>query len=174
MTANTIDMIQEARVLLLAIVLLCLGIGLVVLEVLLPSGGLISVLATGAFVGALVLGFMESTTTGVIFIAVIIVCLPITVAWSFKFFPRTAIGKKTILNPTVETPAQRGTAGVSDEDYTALIGKKGVAITPLRPSGIALIDDKRYSVVTSGALLDKNTPIVVTEIQGNSIVVEPC
>jgi membrane-bound ClpP family serine protease len=159
-------------VLLYAIILLCLGIGLVVLEVLLPSGGLISIFATGAFIGALVLAFMEGKTTGFIFIGAIIVCLPITVTWAFKLLPRTAIGQKTILKPAVETAVQRGAPGVSEENYTALIGQKGKTITPLRPSGIALIEGKRYSVVTNGGMMDKDMPIAVVAVQGNSIVVE--
>jgi membrane-bound ClpP family serine protease len=159
-------------VLLYAIILLCLGIGLVVLEVLLPSGGLISIFATGAFIGSLVLAFMEGKTTGFIFVGALIVCLPITVVWAFRLLPRTAIGQKTILKPAVETSTQRGAPGVSEENYAALIGQKGKTLTPLRPSGIALIEGKRYSVVTNGGMMDKDSSITVAAVQGNSIVVE--
>jgi membrane-bound serine protease (ClpP class) len=152
--------------------LLLLGIGLIILEVLIPSGGLISIFASAALVGSLVVAFMESNTTGFVFLAVIIVCLPISICWAFKILPRTAIGKKTILSPVVETPQERGKAGVSDQKLDGLMGKRGKTITALRPAGIAEIEGQRYSVVAEGEMMESNTEIVVIEIEGNSIVVD--
>ena len=82
------------------------------------------------------------------------------------------MGKRVILKPAVEKPGQRGDAGVAQDDYNFLLGKKGVAITELRPSGIAEIDNKRYSVVAQGELIADDSPIEVVEVAGNSIVVE--
>ncbi len=154
-----------------AIILLLLGIGLIILEVLLPSGGLICIFATAALIGSLVLAFMESNTTGFIFLAVIIVCLPIAICWAFKMLPKTAIGRKTILTPVVETPQERGKAGVSEQKFDKLTGKPGKTITALRPGGIAEIDGQRYSVMAEGEMIDGNTEIVVINIEGNSIIV---
>ena len=155
-----------------AIILLLLGVGLIILEVLIPSGGILSIFATAALIGSLVLGFMESKTTGFVFLAVIIVCLPITICWAFKLLPKTAIGKKTILAPVVETPQERGKAGVSEQQFDKLKGKTGMTLTALRPGGIAEIDGQRYSVMAKGEMIDSNTEIVVMEIEGNSILVD--
>lgn len=155
-----------------AIVLLLLGVGLIILEVLIPSGGILSIFATAALIGSLVLAFMESNTTGLVFLAIIIVCLPVTICWAFKLLPKTAIGKKTILQPVVETPQERGKAGISDQPFDILKGKSGKTITALRPGGIAEIDGQRYSVMAKGEMIDSNTEIVVIEIEGNSILVD--
>jgi membrane-bound serine protease (ClpP class) len=50
-------------------------------------------------------------------------------------------------------------------------GRTGTAITLLRPSGIAVIDDRRYDVVTRGEFLEKGTPIRVVSAKGARIVV---
>jgi membrane-bound serine protease (ClpP class) len=50
-------------------------------------------------------------------------------------------------------------------------GRTGTAITLLRPSGKAMIDDRRYDVVTRGEFLEKGTPIRVVKAKGARIVV---
>ncbi len=50
--------------------------------------------------------------------------------------------------------------------------KKGKAITPLRPAGIALIDGKRFNVVSEGGFIDGGMAIEVIEVSGNRIVVK--
>jgi membrane-bound serine protease (ClpP class) len=51
------------------------------------------------------------------------------------------------------------------------VGRKGTAMTLLRPSGIAMINDRRYDVVTRGEFLEKGTPIRVVKAKGARIVV---
>ncbi|MBL7115483.1 MAG: hypothetical protein ISS35_06935 [Kiritimatiellae bacterium] len=64
-----------------------------------------------------------------------------------------------------------------DEGYQAshnepeLVGKAGFAETDLHPSGIALVENKRLSVVAQGAYISKGTSIVIAEAHGNRIVV---
>jgi membrane-bound serine protease (ClpP class) len=51
-------------------------------------------------------------------------------------------------------------------------GVEGIALTDLRPAGMALLNDRRTDVVTRGEYLDKGTPVVVIKITGNQIVVK--
>jgi len=53
----------------------------------------------------------------------------------------------------------------------ALVGVEGVALTPLRPTGIAQLDGRRHHVVTRGEMLGKGSRITVIEVSGNRIVV---
>lgn len=50
-----------------------------------------------------------------------------------------------------------------------LIGKIGVAITTLRPAGIAEIDGKRVDVATAGEFIKKGETITVIQAQGMHI-----
>ncbi len=50
-----------------------------------------------------------------------------------------------------------------------LIGKTGVAITTLRPAGIAEINDRRVDVATSGEFIQKGETITVIAAEGMHI-----
>ena len=154
-----------------AILLLILGIVLAFMEVLLPSGGILAILSTGTIIGAIVMAFGESADAGVVFLAITAVLVPVTIVLGLKVFPRTPVGRRVILKPEVETVSERGSAGVSDEDYSKLLGKTGKTVTPLRPSGIAEIEGERYSVVAEGEIIGPEIDIIVVNLEGNSIVV---
>ena len=57
------------------------------------------------------------------------------------------------------------------DDYSPLLGVAGTTATKLRPSGIAMLGDKRYDVVTDGEFIDVNIPVTVTAVDGTRIVV---
>ena len=155
-----------------AIILLLVGVALIIMEMFLPSAGILGALAIGAIIGSLVLAFKEGEGVGLVFLGVTVIIVPILLVLGLKIFPKTPIGRRIILPPANEPASVRGRAGVSMEDYSTLVGKSGRTVTPLRPSGIAEIEGERYSVVSEGELIEDNTEVLVVEIQGNSIVVE--
>ncbi len=57
-------------------------------------------------------------------------------------------------------------------DEPELTGKKGIALSHLRPAGIARIEKKRVDVVTRGEMIEKGQSIVVIKVQGNRIIVK--
>lgn len=59
----------------------------------------------------------------------------------------------------------------SSDEIAALIGKKGVAYTNLRPAGVAMIEDQKVDVVTEGDLIEQSRPIEVIAVEGNRVVV---
>lgn len=54
------------------------------------------------------------------------------------------------------------------KDFT---GKEGIALTPLRPSGAALIDGQRLDVVTSGEFIKTGSRIMVLKVEGTRVIV---
>ena len=46
------------------------------------------------------------------------------------------------------------------------------AVTDLHPAGSALINRKRYDVVSQGSYIGKGTGLVVVSVEGNRIVVK--
>lgn len=53
-----------------------------------------------------------------------------------------------------------------------LLGLQGVAATPLRPAGAALIDGKRVDVVTEGEFIMPGTPVLVVMVEGTRVIVK--
>lgn len=59
----------------------------------------------------------------------------------------------------------------STENLAKLIGKRGIAFTPLRPAGIALIEDQKVDVMTEGGFIERDRTIEVILVEGNRVVV---
>lgn len=59
----------------------------------------------------------------------------------------------------------------SSGDYGAFMGKKGKAWTDLRPSGTALIEGRRMSVLSEGGFVDKDSEIKVVKVEGSRVFV---
>ncbi len=59
----------------------------------------------------------------------------------------------------------------SPEHLAQLVGKTGIAYTPLRPAGIALIDDQKVDVMTEGGFVERNKAVEVILVEGNRVVV---
>lgn len=80
-----------------------------------------------------------------------------------KWLKRTLfVQEETAVNPEFSD----GTA-----NFTELVGKKGVANTPLRPSGKAVIDNKVYDVVAENFFIEKDAKITVVNVEGVKITV---
>ena len=66
--------------------------------------------------------------------------------------------------------ADLGYASAPESDRQWL-GRTGTALSPLRPAGIAEIDGVRVDVVSDGDFIEAGTPLLVTRVDGNRIVV---
>ena len=76
-------------------------------------------------------------------------------------------------SPIVLDDEQRRETGfTSARPYDALIGKKGIAITDLRPSGTGEFEGKEYDIISEGKYISKGTNLVVLEVEGVRIVVK--
>ena len=68
---------------------------------------------------------------------------------------------------------QQNSAGYTGgSDFSALLGKQGVALTKLRPAGTVLIEGRRYDVSSMGDFLPKDSKIVVTKVEGSKLFVD--
>jgi len=85
-----------------------------------------------------------------------------------KYLPKSQIWNNLVLNRNIDAKS----GYTAEEDLKELLGKKGKALTDLRPSGTALIEDKRVDVVTGGEYLTKGTKVIVVQEEGSKIVVE--
>jgi len=85
-----------------------------------------------------------------------------------KTMPKTKMWNKLILQRNIEAKS----GYTSDKKFGSLLKKEGEALTDLRPAGTAIINDKRYDVVTQGEYIEKGNKIKVIEIEGSKIVVK--
>ncbi len=149
--------------LLFAGILLLIGLFLTFLEVaVIPGFGLVGIAGLASCAAGIgVVWVNHGAMWGLV---AILVSLPSLVA-VFWLVSKTGITKRLVLTLNVD--------GDSSDvpELSHLLGRTGVATTPLRPSGLAQIDDKRYDVVADGDFLEKGTPVRVSRISTNSILV---
>jgi len=138
----------------------------IIAEIILPSGGILSILATGLFGYSLYLVFTHiSASAGMAFVIADLIIVPILVYFGIKFLAKSPVTLRTKLSKENGVTAQ----SLDQNDY---LGNLGLAITDLRPSGVARIKDQRLDVVTRGEYLEKQTEIIVIAVRGNQIVVK--
>ena len=61
---------------------------------------------------------------------------------------------------------------VKDETLGELIGKKGMTLTPLRPSGNVEIDQVKYDAITEGDFIETGRKVIVSLARTNHLVVK--
>lgn len=146
---------------------------LVVIELMVPSGGIIAVTAIVVTIAAIAAFFKYDTMWGVSSLAFTIVMIPVVFHYAFKIIPYTPMGKRLILGQKDEEETQREVLAEQQarDEEQALVGLTGVALTDLRPVGAAQIEGNRIEVLAEGGAISAGTPIRVTSVQGNQVKV---
>jgi len=151
--------------LLLPIILQLVGVVVIIAEIILPSGGILSIVALAIFGYSLFIVFNEiSMIIGFSFVAADLIFIPVLVIVGLKLLARSPVTLRKTLS------RKEGVSSQSSE-LESYVGTQGNAVTDLRPAGIAVINGKRVDVVTRGEYLEKDSAIIVTAVTGNQIIV---
>lgn len=154
----------------LAIGLAAAGVLAVIIELFVPAAGIIGFAGLGAIIASVVIVFQRlGTLIGSIYLAVVLVLVPVVIILYFKFFPRSLVGRWLISQD--RQAVEKGYTSFTLEKYSDLAGKQGTSLTVLRPVGMVLIEGKKFSAVTGGEFIEKNQPIRVIKVEGSRIVV---
>ncbi len=149
-----------------SIILFIIGIVLILLEFVVP-GGIIGLIGFGAILTSLFIA-TDNVTHMAISLLIAIGVTTLTSIILFKVFGKKMnIFKKIILKDSTNTES----GYVSNVNRKELIGLEGVALTSLRPSGTAIINNERLDVVTEGAYILQGKKVVVVKTEGHRIVV---
>ncbi len=151
-----------------AIVLYLLTAGLIIAEVFVPSGGIISVCALLCLIGGIAIFFHHSNTAGYIGIGLAIVMIPLVVIMSYKVLPHTKFGKTVMLRPSDRTI---GDAVPDTLRLQGLLGKTAVVVSPLRPVGMCDFSGERIECVAESGYVDKGIKVEVIRVEGTQLTV---
>lgn len=158
------------------ILIFLIGVILLIVEIfVIPGFGVFGIAGIIMIVAGLFMGLISDfplIETSLLSIAIIqlagsFVLSTIVIYFLAKTLPKTAMWNKLILEKGIKEKS----GYAARKEYKELIGEKGKALTDLRPSGTAIINDKRYDVVSEGGYIVKNTKIVVVDEEGSKIVV---
>jgi len=154
-----------------SIALMALGLLLVLLEVFLPSGGILGFLCVASLVSSISLAFYHSLQTGFAFLAVAALAVPTVLFVAFQWWPYTPMGKRLLLDVhsaeemMPDTPLRR--------TLRQLVGKVGVAKTVMLPSGAVMVEGMTVDALSEGMPIEAGQRVVVVEVRGSEVVVRP-
>ncbi|MBL4810319.1 MAG: hypothetical protein JKY43_09735 [Phycisphaerales bacterium] len=149
-----------------------LGAILLMVEALVPSGGVIGLSAGICAIVGIVLLFKHDTTWGAIGLLTTMVLGPMIFIWGLKMLPNTPFGKKMFGDSAEEIATKQDLANSHwREERNALIKQTGTALTDLHPVGIVQINGQRHDAIAKGQIIHKDTPIRVVSVDGLQIEV---
>jgi len=154
--------------LLFAVFLYLVAAALIIAEVFVPSGGLISIFSVGCLVGGLWIFFRHSATTGWVGVIVALIMIPAVLIVAYRIFPHTRFGKAVTLAPPQR---QKGDAVPDTDELKQLLGKTGIVLSPLRPVGMCDFSGHRLECVAESGYIEKSIKIIVIRVQGTQLTV---
>src|SRR5699024_2366848 len=149
-----------------AIILFVFGIVLIIAEWFVP-GGIVGLLGVGAIIGSL---FMSGYDLGHMALSIAI-ALTVTIVVSMILFKMIGLERGLFRHIILKDRTSSELGYVSSENRPEWIGLQGIAATPLRPSGTAIFDGKRFDVISEGGFIDKDKPVEIVKVEGIRIVV---
>lgn len=138
----------------------------ILLEIMLPSGGLLSLLALALFAGSwfLILDTAFSWAPS-LFVALDLVLIPLTIYLGLKWMRVSPLSNRDEL--TSESGFQVQTLFPAD-----LPGQIATVVTTLRPSGKIMCGGVLYEALSEGEFIDQGQSVVIKSIQENKVIVE--
>lgn len=147
----------------IAILLLLVAIALMLIEIfLVPGVGIPGIAGLILLVASIYIAYQIDTTSGHYTLAasVVISIGLMLLAFRAKTWSRVSVNseiKARLIYPT----------------DTLKIGDKGNTISRLNPIGNIRVNDQKFEASSIGDFIDANTPIEITNIEGNKVSVKP-
>jgi membrane-bound serine protease (ClpP class) len=157
----------------LAFLLAVIGFALIVAELFVPSGGLITVGCIVCFVSSIWFayrGWWESSQ-GLFwtFSSSLLVGIPIFLLGLLRVLETTRLGDRILLAaPKTEdvTPYL-----AEQQRMQQMIGKKGRTLSMLNPGGLVMVDGMRLHAFSEGIMVDPNEWVEILEVRGTRVLV---
>lgn len=151
--------------------LICLAVGMIMLiiELFTPGFGISGIVGIICLATSILLQYAwGNTRVATYLLAIVLLIILLAVLWFVRSFQRGRLSRSfLVLNESIDSASTPDVSAAKSE----LIGKAGVTLTPLRPSGIAFINGKRLDVMATGTFIDADTPVEIVNAEGMHILV---
>lgn len=153
------------------IALVMLALLLVVAEVFIPSGGIISLVATAVAIAGVVCLFKVDWKWGIAGTGTLVVLGPIVALFALQIMPSTRVGRRIMFGEGEEErpvlPPDTHT------EFDALVGMEGVVLTDLRPIGVIRVKDQRLDALAEVSYVKAGQMVKIVSVEGTTIKVRP-
>jgi membrane-bound serine protease (ClpP class) len=148
--------------------LFVLGILLLAIEMFVPGFGVFGLAGIICIAGSIVIAFPDPGQA-LVSLTIAVIASGFIMYFVARYLVKTPAFDRLILG-TKQDKSQGYVA--SHEDLSIYQGKKGTALTPLRPAGAVDFDGRRLDVVTEGEFIPAGSPVVAVKVEGNKITVK--
>lgn len=163
----------DSSYLLWGFVLGMIALGLVALELFIPSGGLLGGMAVLAAIGSVASFFAYETMWGAMALLVYFIAGPMVFLFGLRLWSQSPFARRLVLGGEQED------LGLSSEEAAyaseraraerltalrALIGAEGTSLTPLRPVGFVRIGSTRIDALAESGFIDRDIPVIVVDV----------
>lgn len=159
------------EMLLLGLGLMGMALLLVVVEVFIPSGGVVSLVAAAVAITGVVVLFRVSAPWGAAGLLAMVILGPLTGFFALQILPNTPMGRKMLFGDSGQDQAVLSEGVIQARDH--LIGAEGVAVTDLRPIGEIRVGDERIDAVCEISFLGAGDRVRITAVEPNRVRVRP-
>lgn len=164
-------MTGDDAMLIWGLALLAAAVLLVVIEVFVPSGGLIGIVSAGVAIAGVVCLFRYSTTWGLAGSLFVVVGGPALFIFALNMLPSTPTGRAMMgeIDPEQRAEAERR----ERERLASLVGAEGVALTDMRPVGVVRVEGERHEATADTSYIRSGQKIRVTGVDMSTLKVRP-
>lgn len=155
----------------IALVLFIAAMVVFVIDLLVPSGGILLAITGILCVASVVFAFRHSPTMGMWMLLVSLGLIPLMLFLLISIWPKTPFGRKMTIRP--------GPAGefvwsdAASTDPKSLIGSVGIAETEFIPRGSVKIGERSFEAISEGGMIEAGQQVTVTRLDVGRLVVVP-
>lgn len=152
----------------LALLLYLAATALAVVDLFVPSGGMLLLLATLAAVAAVLFGFRSGHSVGMGMLTLVIATIPSFVFLAIKIWPHTPLGRRIILKLPTSEPSG---AGVAAEPLQELVGCVLLAETAFLPTGQLRVGHRRFNAMAESGFIEAGSHVRVLSVHERNLIV---
>jgi len=152
----------------IAIILYISAIVLALVDLYVPSAGMLLLLSFVAAVGSVVFGFQSGTTPGMTMLTLVAASIPILGVVAIRIWPHTPVGRRIVLGLPPEQPKD---FNEKQNTLAELIGYVVASEYPLMPSGQITIDHRSYNAFAEEGYIDAGWRVEVVGVRQRDLIV---
>jgi membrane-bound ClpP family serine protease len=150
--------------------LLVVGLAVMVLEVFVPSGGVLGFISIVAIVAAIWMAFAEQGVGfGMTIMGLAFVAIPSVLAVAFRWFPETPLGRRVL--PPPPSPLDVVPDARRRQSLRDLVGRSGRTLSELLPWGSVDLGGVTFDAVSEDGPVAMGRDVEIVGVQGSALVV---
>ncbi len=150
----------------LSVIVFMVGMVLLVIEAAAPGFGVFGVLGISSIIMSVVMA-SRSVAQAVMYIVIAIALTAVVITIIFKKLPKRKLSKTLLL----DTNLNKDEGYISSEEKSQYLGKEGVCLSFLRPSGKIEIEGEMLDAIAESGLIEKGEKVKVIRVEGSKIIV---